>query len=125
MTPRLTLMNPVLPVSDMPRALAFYRDVLGFEVLWQYGEPTVRAGVGRDGFDLQLDLPPEGARGPVSVYFHVDDVESYHAACSERGGALVRELGDQPFGLRDFVVEDPDGNHLGFGQPLSDESPEA
>jgi uncharacterized glyoxalase superfamily protein PhnB len=117
-TPRLTLMNPVLFVSDMERALTYYTDVLGFDVSWRFGEPTVRAAVARDGHELQLDQG-SGRAGGASLYFHVVGVDAYYAACCERGAHVEREIGDQFYKARDFTLSDPDGNSLGFGEPMA------
>ena len=50
------------------------------------------------------------------AYFYVDDADALHAELSRRGAHIVRGPEDGPsYDLRDFVVEDLDGNRLMFG----------
>ena len=110
---------PVLSVDDLERTLQYYVERLDFGVSWRWGEPAVRAGVSRDGLELQLvsdgRFAPEGTS---RVYFEITEVDAYFADCVERGADVVMPLGDRPFGVRDFRVRDPAGNVLGFGEPL-------
>jgi catechol 2,3-dioxygenase-like lactoylglutathione lyase family enzyme len=111
---------PVFPAADLGRAVAYYRDVLGFTVAWQWGDPPERAGVVRDGVEIQLFADP-GMRpaGPGRVYVHMAGVEAFFCATRERGAVFMRELGERPWGVRDFQVVDPDGNQLGFAEVIS------
>lgn len=115
---RITASSPVLTVGDLERAVAYYREALGFELHWTWGDPSTRAGVGRDGFELQL-AQEHGPPGPSTVYFTVTGVDAYYRECRERGARITAELDDRPFSMRDFRVEDVSGNRLGFGEPLS------
>jgi uncharacterized glyoxalase superfamily protein PhnB len=47
-----------------------------------------------------------------------DEVDTYCAAAKARGAEIALEPTDEPYGMRDFVVRDPDGNVLTFGCPL-------
>jgi len=44
----------VLVVKDVLRSLAYYRDVLGFDTVFTYGQPTFYAGVQRDSVTIYL-----------------------------------------------------------------------
>ncbi len=120
---RFTSIHPVLAVSDLEGALAYYRDRLGFSVSWQWGDgsgPAVRAGVERDGLEIQLVADGRFAPETASVvYVHVRGVDAYYRACVERGAEITMPLADRPFGMRDFRVVDPSGNALGFGEPMA------
>jgi uncharacterized glyoxalase superfamily protein PhnB len=110
---------PILPAEDLEATLEYYRERLGFAVEWRWGDPPVRAGVGRDGVELQLDAdrgtrPDHAAR----VYLHVRGVDAYYESCVESGAQITLPLEDRAFGMRDFRVEDPAGNVLGFGEPV-------
>lgn len=52
------------------------------------------------------------------VYCQMRGIDAYYADCVQRGALLVSEIADRPFGVRDFRVSDPSGNHIGFGEPL-------
>ena len=83
--PLVKAMSPVLRVNDLQVAADYYRDVLGFEVTWTWGDPSSRAGVARDGFEVQL-AAEYGPAGPPVVYFQVAGVDAYYQRCLERGG---------------------------------------
>jgi predicted enzyme related to lactoylglutathione lyase len=117
---KLKGMQPVLAVGVLSENLSYYREQLGFTVSWQWGEPAVRAGVARDGLELQLvsdgRFSPEC---PSRIYFLVADVDAYHAECEARGAEIQMALADRPsFGMRDFRVVDRSGNVLAFGEPI-------
>lgn len=115
-------------VSDIPRSVAFYGDVLGFETLRQ--APGGYTAVGREGAVLGLnDVAhlPEGhpvrpepghavGRG-VELVVVVEDVAALHARAASRGGAGVSALAAQPWGLTDFRVVDPDGYYIRITSP--------
>jgi hypothetical protein len=47
-------MHPVLAVKDLAKDLDYYQQQLEFSLSWQWGEPASRAGVRRDGIEIQL-----------------------------------------------------------------------
>ena len=113
---RITRLFPVFTVRNLDEALAYYRDRLGFSVSWTWGEPASRAGVTLDEVEIQLEGAGLGApSGPSVVYCHMVDVETYYEACRSRGATIVMDIGDRPWGMRDFRVIDPSGNRIGFG----------
>lgn len=116
---RLTPSGPRL-VQALERDLSYYTDKLEFAVAWTWGEPAARAGVVRDGFELQLVSDGRFApECPSRIYFLVAGVDAYYAECVQRGADIQMALEDRPsFGMRDFRVIDPSGNVLGFGEPL-------
>jgi uncharacterized glyoxalase superfamily protein PhnB len=111
---------PVLTVTDLEPAIAFYRDALGFDLAWSWGEPPVRVGVRLGKVELQLVCDPHVERsGPSVVYCHMHGVDAYFEACRRRGVEFALELGSRPWGARDFRVIDPSGNRLGFAEVTS------
>ncbi|KPF72174.1 glyoxalase [alpha proteobacterium AAP81b] len=105
-------------VSDMARALAFYTGVLGFEAVFQNGDPVIFTILERDAAELHLLLAP-GHRGPAFNVAHlfVDDVDALHASCVAAGVTIVKTLADKDYGMRAFVIADPDGNCIDIGAP--------
>ena len=69
-----------------------------------------------------LDLARTPHPAPLNqywaVYIYVDDVNAMAAELAARGVAFDREPEDQPYGCRDFDVEDCNGYQLCFGQDL-------
>jgi methylmalonyl-CoA/ethylmalonyl-CoA epimerase len=74
-----------IPVQDMPRAVAFYRDVLGMRHLFDAGPKLSFFDCG--GVRLMLDIPEQAEfRHPASVlYYKVDDIAAAHRELVEKG----------------------------------------
>ncbi len=107
----------VLQVGDIATALAFYCGVLGFTEDFRYAS---YAGVVAGQCSLHLCAHniwkrPVGG-GAVSIY--LDEVDDYCKSIEARSAAIASYPADQYYGLRDFVVSDPDGNVLTFACPL-------
>ena len=103
-----------IPVTDIDRAVAFYRDVLGMKFLFQAPPP----GLGFfdcGGVRLMLDLPAreQAGRGGV-LYYKVDDLQATFDTLSARGVAveakphLIARMPDHELWMAFF--RDPDGN---------------
>ena len=109
---------PGIGVSDMNRAIGFYRDVLGFAVAFQNGDPVIFTILERDAAELHLLLSP-GWRGPDFNVAHlfVDDVDALHQHCVAAGVPIIKAIADKDYGMRAFVIADPDGNRIDIGQP--------
>ena len=108
----------VLQVSDVDAALVFYRDVLGFEQDFRFEQY-----VGMHFGELQVHLCAHHAwRRPVgggAVSVFCDEIDRYCEQVRGRGARIALEPTDEPYGMRDFAVRDPDGNVLTFGRDLS------
>jgi uncharacterized glyoxalase superfamily protein PhnB len=57
-------------------------------------------------------IPPD----MFDAYFCPDDVDALHAELKDRGVKIIQAPTEQPYGLREFRVQDPDGYILGFGK---------
>jgi predicted enzyme related to lactoylglutathione lyase len=101
----------VFGVSDVEKSIAFYTEVLGFTVDFNYG---AYAGIRRDGVSLHLGQSsgPEVGRG--KVYLMCDAVDDYYADVQSKGAEIKWAPKDYPYGRRDFEMTDPDGNSLAF-----------
>ncbi len=108
-----------LPVADMERATAFYIGVLGFENVFENGDPVGFTILEKDGAELHLTLQP-GHKAPAFNVAHmmVGNVDALHALIQRQGLRIVKRLQDKDYGLRAFVFEDPDGNRIDVGQQI-------
>ena len=118
--------SPILLVSDLERAVEYYRDRLGFECN-VYGDPPDFAVATRDEATIMLALCNDAARivpnwrivdKTSNVYIHVDDADALYAEVQERGAAIDYTIYDTPWGFREFGVQDPDGHDISIGQAL-------
>ncbi len=108
----------IFTVCDIGASLAYYRDMLGFDVTFQYGEPTYYACLCRDEVAVHLRAASENTgwvpgNGAIAVF--VTDVDALHAELAARGARVLKPPQDYAYGMRDFGVADLDGNQLTFG----------
>lgn len=109
---------PGFTVNDLEKSLAWYRDVLGFTVKERWEQDGKLLGVemaagnvlfmlGQDDWQKGRDrVKGEGVR----IYCTTDeDIDRLAAGIKARGGTLTQEPKDQPWGMRDIALEDPDG----------------
>lgn len=123
---RLTGSSAVLLVSDIARAVEFWRDRLGFECE-AYGDPPNFASARRDEASVLLALCADPASivpnwklvpQTWNVYIRVDDADAIYAELQDRGAPIDYTIYDAPHGFREFGTQDPDGHDIAFGQPL-------
>ena len=116
-SPSLVGAAPVLVVRDVLASVAHYRDVLGFRVEFTYGEPVFYAGVERGKVLIHLQAASETKRqlGHGGVNIFVTEVDALYQELKSRGARTLNEPRDYPYGMRDFNVQDLDGNDLCFG----------
>jgi catechol 2,3-dioxygenase-like lactoylglutathione lyase family enzyme len=113
-TPEFQEISPVFPVTDVAAAVAFYRERLGFDLGWIWGDPPTHANVCRGTVSISFAFDTSKA-GTGEAYVGLSGVDAYHADLRARGVA-VGELDDREYGMRDFALADPDGNRLVFGE---------
>jgi uncharacterized glyoxalase superfamily protein PhnB len=108
-------------VQDVLRSVEHYRDVLGFRVEFMYGEPRFYAGVERDNVAIHLQAASETKRlpghGAINVF--VTGVDALYQELKSKGARTMEEPADRPYGMRDFDINDLDGNQLSFGESTS------
>lgn len=107
----------VMCVANIARSLAWYRDALGFDVSFQYGEPTFYGCLCRDNVSIHLIAKEQAHRaaGQGALCVFVNDVDALYADFLARGANIPKPPQDYDYGMRDFVLYDPDGNQLTFG----------
>jgi catechol 2,3-dioxygenase-like lactoylglutathione lyase family enzyme len=107
----------VFVVSDMPKSVEYYRDVLGFTVTFQYGNPTFYVCLCRDEVALHLVAASKTKRlaGNGGICVFVRDVDVVHAELAARGAKIIKPPQNYDYGMRDFDLVDLDGNQLTFG----------
>jgi len=127
-------MAPLLQVFDMPTSIAFYRDVLGFEVVTTStpgAEHFDWALLRLNGTELMLNTayeadsrPPEPDRARIAahddtaLFFVCPDVDAAYAHLRSRA-ENVKEPRVAPYGMKQLYVHDPDGYNLCFQWPAA------
>jgi uncharacterized glyoxalase superfamily protein PhnB len=54
------------------------------------------------------------------VFLWVEDVDAAYREHQAKGAKIIEEIADRPWDARQYVVEDPNGYHLKFAEPLDD-----
>ena len=118
--------SPALAVRDVKRTIQFYRDSLRFEMGMAFpdADNPEYADLSRDG--MVIMLIPVGNAGidsnqrlgvGVNLYMQIDgNIDEYYNLLKNKGVKVVADIKDEPFGIRDFTIEDIDGYKLTFNQ---------
>jgi uncharacterized glyoxalase superfamily protein PhnB len=126
-TLRLRSAAPGFTVGDIDKSVAWYRDVLGFHTGDRWETDGKLMGIemvaGRVVFMLAQDDWKKGrdrVKGEgVRIYCTtVQDVDALARRAKSQGAKLTQEPSDQPWGMRDFALNDPDGYKITIGVDL-------
>ena len=103
---------PELPVVDVERAQQHYRDALGFQIGWLYPGAEIGA-VSRDRAVIffRKRTPPFE---PAIHWAFAEDIDAWYQELKLSGANIVDPLEKKPWGLRQFTVQDLDGNLFYF-----------
>ncbi len=120
--PHLIGSIPYVWVADVPKAIPYYRDVLGFELefLHEYdweGEKFGLALMNRGDVTLHLRVCECGDSRHTGMSFYqimMEGIDELHAEYVKAGAIIRFEPTTQSWGVRDFQVEDPEGNRIYF-----------
>jgi uncharacterized glyoxalase superfamily protein PhnB len=110
--PRSRIGQPVpeLPVEDVERAQEHYRDVLGFEIGWlDPGRVIGAVSRGKAVIFLRRTKPPFA---PAVHWVFADDLDATYGEMEASGARITEPLERKPWGLRQFTVDDLDGNRF-------------
>jgi uncharacterized glyoxalase superfamily protein PhnB len=103
---------PELPVADVERAQQHYRDVLGFEIGWLYpGKGIGAVSNGKTAIFFRKREPPFE---PAIHWVFAEDIDASYQEMMSSGANIVDPLERKPWGLRQFTVQDLDGNLFYF-----------
>ncbi len=106
----------IFAVADVVSTANHYRDVLGFEIGWLWGEPATFGCVQSGAIELFLNKQTTVApkNEGHQHWFSVDDVDALYSLHRERGAEIIDPIADRPWGMREYVVRDLNGYHLRF-----------
>jgi lactoylglutathione lyase len=114
--PTFSRVAPSIYITDMDRALIFYRDGLGFSLLF-VDDPPRRIVVNHGSAVLHLDIEPAKA-GTSRTHMLVEDLDGVINRLAKAGIKLLQPPTVQEWGLRDLWVADPDGNVFELAEPV-------
>lgn len=116
-------LQPILAVADVQATVDFYCNQLDFTVNFLYGDPPNHGAVAwrdwsTDGAVIQLSRQPTAttARKETALFLFVGpEIDRLYATYQRRNVSIVSELQSQPWGIREFTIEDCNGYLLRIG----------
>jgi len=129
--PQISAIAPFFIVRNVPVALAFYRDQLGFDITFQGPtEDDIFFGIVQRGAamimlkSIGVDPIPNYTRdikkgfAPWDAYLYVPDPDALAAELASRNVEFFKPIENNSDNLRGFEIKDADGYVLYFGRPL-------
>jgi catechol 2,3-dioxygenase-like lactoylglutathione lyase family enzyme len=121
----------ILAVSDVERSLAFYRDLIGFEVEATYDDPPyatltlagTRLSLAEQGHPAEdrpgvaMTAPEDPSRANVVLVVEVEDARTRYAELEAKGARFLAEPYEPPWGGYRFFCIDADGYLVEIEQP--------
>ena len=122
----ITELFPIVSTTDMTRALAFYRDLLGGSVAYEFPGPDgapayVGLDLGASHLGVGLSEATAGCPSPrpINLWVYTSDCDAAVERLRAAGVTITEEPVDQPWGERVARVLDPDGNEIIIGAKAS------
>jgi len=112
---------PVLSVDNAVDTARFYKEKLGFEIAFTYGDPPYYVVVKRgQGVSIHFSEREDCTAKiqPCCVYIFVTNVDAVYDEYLSKGVDVAAPPENQEYGMREFDVVDPNGHFLTFGQDV-------
>jgi uncharacterized glyoxalase superfamily protein PhnB len=119
---KVTKAQHVLAVDDFKAAIAYFTEKLGFTEYnrvggWsflQLGDFWLMVG------DCQGEVPArDTGNHSWFAYVNCEGIDELYQQYLARQVPIKEAIADKPWGLREFLVETPEGHRIKFGQTLS------
>jgi catechol 2,3-dioxygenase-like lactoylglutathione lyase family enzyme len=121
----------ILAVANVERSLAFYRDLIGFEVEATYDDPPyatlalagTRLSLAEQGHPAEdrpgvaMTAAEDPSQASVVLVVEVDDARAAYAELEGKGARFLAEPYEPPWGGCRFFCVDPDGYLVEIEQP--------
>jgi uncharacterized glyoxalase superfamily protein PhnB len=119
---------PVVPYADIRAGHDFLVDVLGFASagIEEHGGEVVHAEVRAGDRRIWLHAISGGLTSPQAagaatsgIVVHVPDVDAHFATAKAKGATILREPEDEPYGQREYGLQDPEGHNWYIATPTA------
>ncbi|HTI58850.1 glyoxalase superfamily protein [Mucilaginibacter sp.] len=108
---------PILYSDDIPRSIAYYKDILGFDNDWIWDEEPTFGGIGSDPVRLFFCKGAQGHPG-TWICVNLDNLDEYYGQIKAKGAIILSPPKDKPWFMREMLVGDPDGHVIRFGHGI-------
>lgn len=115
--------TPILDVKSVEASIEHYTTKLGFTKNWDWpddAEDKTFGSVTNGEVSIFLSETTDPIK-PIWVFYDVDNADNVYAAYREAGATIREEPNNKPWGSREFLAEDLDGNVLRIASPLPHE----
>src|SRR5262249_24858078 len=114
--------TPILYVKDFAAAKQYYTEKLLFELLWDWGKPPTFGCVQLDKIEIFFCEGGQGNPG-TWLYIFMEDVDGYYERIKKLGAEILRQPRDEPWGMREMHVRDPNHHALRLGHGVPPREP--
>ena len=119
-------LSPLLAARNMKETIEFYKNSLGFKMGMAFPDANnpEYVDLAKDGMVLMF-IPAENhgisseEKLGIGVYLYLQidgDIDEYYEELKKKEVRIAVDIKDEPFGVRDFTIEDPNGYKLTFNQ---------
>jgi uncharacterized glyoxalase superfamily protein PhnB len=115
---------PVLAYRNAGDAAEWLCQSFGFTMRLRIGDHRVQLNAGDGAIVVTERQSDDDVVHPAWVMMRVRDVDAHYANAMQHGARIVRPPADQPYGERQYSVEDPGGHQWTFSQSIADVAPE-
>lgn len=108
---------PILYSHDVKKSIRYYTEILGFASSWSWDEPVTFGGVDMGEVRIFFCKDGQGQKG-TWLAINVTDVDAYYQTILARGAKIISQPQSFEWGMREMLVEDPDGHRIRFGHGI-------
>jgi uncharacterized glyoxalase superfamily protein PhnB len=116
-------LTPIFYVRDFAEAMSYYTEKLLFKRLWDWGQPPSFGAVKLGNVEIFFCHQGQGHPGTWLCIF-VDDVDDYCERITRLGAEVIHGPVDEPWGMREIHVRDPNQHVLRFGHGIPMREPQ-
>src|SRR5262245_29004881 len=115
-------LTPILYVKDFAEAKKYYTQKLLFELLWDWGKPPTFGCVRLDKVEIFFCEGGQGHPGTWLSIF-IGEVDDYYERIKKLGADVIMPPTDEPWGMREMHVRDPNQHVIRFGHGIPAREP--
>ncbi|GAB4231017.1 MAG: hypothetical protein Tsb0034_03140 [Ekhidna sp.] len=114
--------SPIFRVSNIKETAEYYRDVLGFTIGFEWGDPPSYIVMNREEVGLHLSQSPvlEPKSDFAVLYIFVHDADAVYEELKQKGANIIEHISDTDYHMREFMIEDLNGVKLMIGKGTSE-----
>ena len=115
--------TPILNVNNLQASMEYYVQKLGFEKMWDWGDPPDFGCVKRGKVEIFLCQGGQGQPGMWMSIF-MDDVDALYEEYKKSGATILNPPANYPWETREMLVEDLDGHRFRMSGEATGSAPE-